>query len=79
MSDMSKVIRFEELMELLSNREWRTADGEETAIEDMSESHIKNTIRMIKEKEINLCGLEDEYVEMFEEELEDRDGELDFD
>ena len=34
---------------------------------------------MIKEKEINLCGLEDEYVEMFEEELEDRDGELDFD
>lgn len=79
MSDMSKAIRFEELMELLSNREWRTADGEETAIEDMSESHIKNTIRMIKEKEINLCGLEDEYVEMFEEELEDRDGELDFD
>lgn len=79
MSDMSKAIRFEELMELLSNREWRTAEGEETAIEDMSESHIKNTIRMIKEKEINLCGLEDEYVEMFEEELEDRDGELDFD
>jgi len=79
MSDMSKAIRFEELMELLSNREWRTADGEETAIEDMSESHIKNTIRMIKDKEINLCGLEDEYVEMFEEELEDRDGELDFD
>ena len=79
MSDMSKAIRFEELMELLSNREWRTADGEETAIEDMSESHIKNTIRVIKEKEINLCGLEDEYVEMFEEELEDRDGELDFD
>ena len=79
MSDMSKAIRFEELMELLSNREWRTAEGEETAIEEMSESHIKNTIRMIKEKEINLCGLEDEYVEMFEEELEDRDGELDFD
>lgn len=79
MSDMSKAIRFEELMELLSNREWRTADGEETAIEEMSESHIKNTIRIIKEKEINLCGLEDEYVEMFEEELEDRDGELDFD
>ena len=79
MSYMSKAIRFEELMELLSNREWRTADGEETAIEDMSESHIKNTIRMIKDKEINLCGLEDEYVEMFEEELEDRDGELDFD
>ena len=79
MTDLSKVVRFEELMELLSNREWRTAEGEETAIEDMSESHIKNTIRMIKEKEINLCGLEDEYVEMFEEELEDRSGELDFD
>ena len=79
MTDLSKVVRFEELMELLSNREWRTAEGEETAIEDMSESHIKNTIRLIKEKEINLCGLEDEYVEMFEEELEDRSGELDFD
>ena len=79
MTDLSKVVRFEELMELLSNREWRTAEGEETAIEGMSESHIKNTIRMIKEKEIDLCGLEDEYVEMFEEELEDRSGELDFD
>ena len=48
-------------------------------LEDMSVSHMERVIAMIESGDIVLMGLEDDYVQMFREEIEDRDEELDFD
>lgn len=75
---MSEEKKFDDLMERLSDREWQSRDGV-VAVEDMSESHINRVIQMIEGGEILLSGLEEEYIEMFREELEDRGDVLDFD
>lgn len=36
---------------------WETKDGEKIAVKDMSESHIKNCIRMLKKKSIQKLNL----------------------
>jgi hypothetical protein len=70
--------RFDELMENLSERQWHSNDGV-LSLEEMSESHIQTLIGKIEDNEIDLMGLEDDYLEMFREELEDRGDELNFD
>ena len=70
--------KFNKLQEYLSERVWVSRDGE-MEIEDMEPSHIRRVIRMIEEGEIDLCGLESDYVEMFTEELDDRVEELEED
>lgn len=58
---------------------WETKDGEKIAVKDMSESHIKNCIRML-EKEINPeVEFDDElnypynaWLNVFRDELEER-------
>lgn len=70
--------KFDKLQEQLSERIWMSRDGE-MEIEDMEPSHIRRVIRMIEEGEIDLCGLESDYVEMFTEELDDRGEELEED
>jgi hypothetical protein len=70
--------KFDELMENLSDRAWHSKEGI-VPIEEMSQDHINRVIDMIEGGNIDLMGLEDEYISMFKEELEDRDVELDFD
>ena len=67
--------KFYKLHEQLSERIWVSRDGG-MEIEDMEPSHIRRVIRMIEEGEIDLCGLESDFVEMFTEELDDRGEEL---
>lgn len=70
--------KFDRLQEQLSERIWMSRDGE-MEIEDMEPSHIRRVIRMIEEGEIDLYGLESDYVEMFTEELDYRGEELEED
>ena len=67
--------KFDRLHEQLSERIWVSRDGE-MEIEDMEPSHIRRVIRMIEDGDIDLCGLESDFVEMFTEELDDRGEEL---
>ena len=70
--------KFNKLHTQLSERVWVSRDGE-MEIEDMEPSHIRRVIRMIEEGNIELCGLENDFVEMFTEELDDRGEELEED
>lgn len=67
--------KFDKLHERLSERVWMSREGE-VEIEDMETPHIRRVIRMIEDGEIDLCGLESDFVEMFTEELEDRGEEV---
>ena len=70
--------KFDKLQEQLSERIWMSRDGE-MEIEDMEPSHIRRVIRMIEGGIIDLCGLENDYIAMFTEELDDRGEELEED
>lgn len=70
--------KFDKLYEQLSERIWVSRDGE-MEIEDMEPSHIRRVIRMIERGDVDLCGLENDYIAMFAEELDDRGEEVEED
>lgn len=51
---------------------WETRNGKIISISKMKKSHIRNCIWAIKRKKINLLGFEEDYIELFEAELERR-------
>lgn len=50
---------------------WETKDGRKIPVEEMTTSHIRNTISMLKRH--NVCDLWEAWIQRFERELERRE------